>query len=380
MTTPVTVNLAGFTQQLRAAHRPPDLYLAPEGMLTGAVATAAAASGLALRYGAADAFSLIRLVARDQTNSVSTCLASVPDLLTWLEQGCPTFARWDLERQLDHLTRPLPPWAGLSLRGPLVMGILNVTPDSFSDGGDHADAPAAIAHGRALLAAGADILDIGGESTRPGATPVAPEVEIARVVPVIAALAASGAVISIDSRNPAVMAASLDAGARIINDVGALQAEGALALAVSRKAPVVFMHMPGDPQTMQVHARYDEPALDVRDFLESRLAAWEAAGGERQAVLVDPGFGFGKTASHNLAILRGLGLYRGLGTGVLIGVSRKRMIESLHGLSLPPKQRLPGSLALALDGIARGANIVRVHDVAETVQALRLWQAVREEE
>ena len=380
MNGPVTVNLAGFTQQLRAAQRPPDLYLGPEGLLTGDTAAAALASGLALPFGAGGAFSLIAVTARDATGAVSNCLAAVTDFRSWLEHDCPTLVQRGLELQLHRLTRPLKPWAGLSLQCPLVMGIVNVTPDSFSDGGDHADAAAAVTHGRMLMAAGADILDIGGESTRPGATPVSPEIEIARVVPVVTALARAGAIVSIDTRHTQVMVAALDAGARIINDVSALQAEGALALAVARKAPVVLMHMPGDPQSMQSRAVYGDPALDVWNFLDSRLGAWESAGGDRQAVLVDPGIGFGKTAPQSLAILRRLGIYRALGTGVLLGVSRKRLIEHVQNASVPAKQRFPGSLALALDGIARGANIIRAHDVAETVQGLRLWQAVRQEE
>lgn len=380
MTGSVTVNLAGFTQQLRAAQRPPDLYLAPEGLLTGDTAAAAVASGLALSFGADSAFALVNVAARNGGDTLSRCLAAVPDFLSWLEHDCPTILRRRLELQLQRLTKPLPPWAGLSLQRPLIMGIVNVTPDSFSDGGDHADAEAAIAHGLMLRAAGADILDVGGESTRPGATPVPREIELARIIPVVTALAQAGAVVSIDTRHTTVMAAALDAGARIINDVSALQDDGALALAVARKAPVVLMHMPGDPQSMQGRAQYEVPALDVWDYLDARLAAWEAAGGDRHAVLVDPGIGFGKTARQNLAILRQLGLYRALGAGVMLGVSRKRLIEHVHGESLPAKLRLPGSLALALDGIGRGANVIRVHDVAETVQGLRLWKALREQE
>lgn len=374
------LDLGGFIQQLRAAQRPPDLYLAPEGLLSGATAARAIAAGLALPFPRGAAFSLVTLAARDANGTAIDCLADAPSFLAWLGRDCPALLRRGLELQLERITHPPMSWAGLSLRRPLVMGIVNVTPDSFSDGGDHADTTAAVAHGRALLAAGADILDIGGESTRPGAQPVAPEIEASRVIPVIAALAAAGAVVSIDTRHTAVMAAALDAGARIINDVAALQDNGALALAVARKAPVVLMHMPGDPQSMQRHLGYADPVFDVHQFLEARLAAWEAAGGERGAVLVDPGIGFGKTTAENLQILRRLAVYRGLGTGVLLGVSRKRLIEQVHGTPLPAKQRVPGSLALALDGVDRGADMLRVHDVAETVQGLRLWQATREEE
>jgi dihydropteroate synthase len=202
---------------------------------------------------------------------------------------------------------------------------------------------------------------------------------MARVIPVIRALAGRGAVVSADTRHPQVMAAALDAGARILNDVAALQAPGAPAIAAGRGVPVVLMHMQGEPQTMQAAPRYDQPALDVWDFLESRLAAFEAAGGIRTRALVDPGIGFGKNGAQNLALLRSLALFRGLGTGVLLGVSRKRLIDQ-YGGPAAAKDRLGGSLALALDGIDRGAQVLRVHDVAATVQALRLWQAVRQEE
>ncbi len=379
MTKRVTVNLAGFTQYLRAAQRPPDLYLAPQGLLTGIIGAMAVGVGLAATCGPDYAFSLLRLTARDgrESDTVSESLISVTDFGAWLNQDCPAPARQQLERQFQRLLNPPAQWAGLSLTRPLVMGIVNVTPDSFSDGGDHAESQGAIAHGRLLMDAGADIIDIGGESTRPGAKPVSPEVESSRVVPVVTALAREGATVSIDTRHAAVMAAALDAGARIINDVSALQGEGALELAIARKAPVVLMHMPGDPQTMQGLARYQDPALDVWDFLKSRLDAWEAAGGSREDVVIDPGIGFGKTTEHNLQILGRLSLYRSLGAGILLGVSRKRLIEQILQSSLPAKRRFPGSLALALEGASQGANILRVHDVAETIQGLRSWQAVR---
>ena len=298
----------------------------------------------------------------------------------WQENSCPPETQSHLATLRGRLIQPLSLWAGFSLSRPLVMGIVNVTPDSFSDGGDHLDPNSAIRHGLSLLEAGADILDIGGESTRPGAVPVAPEIEIARVVPVIRALASRGAVISIDSRHPDVMARALDAGARIINDINALQDPGALTLAVQRKVPVVLMHMQGDPQSMQKAPRYTSPPLDIWDFLEARLNAFEMAGGSRAIALVDPGIGFGKTGAQNLEILRHLGLFRSLGTGILLGVSRKRLIEQFGGTPAGPKQRLGGSIALGLDGIAQGAQVLRVHDVAETVQSVRLWQALHQGE
>jgi dihydropteroate synthase len=256
------------------------------------------------------------------------------------------------------------------------MGIVNVTPDSFSDGGEFLDPAAAIAQGRALRAAGADILDIGGESTRPGAAPVSPEEEMRRVLPVIRALAADGAVVSVDTRRTAVMAAALDAGARIVNDVSALADDGALALVAERRAPVVLMHMQGEPKTMQLAPSYDVPALDLFDFFEARLADCERAGMERSAVLLDPGIGFGKSLAHNVELMRDLGILRATGCGLLLGVSRKSFIGRLAGDGAAAADRLGGSLAAGLAGVLRGADVLRVHDVPATVQALRVLSAL----
>ena len=369
-----------YLQQYRAADRPPALYLRPAGVLFGAAAAAAIEGGVALPLGGGQAFGVIDLLWHEPENSTGRLVLPVTNFQDWLTAICLPELRGYLTTLLDRLIQPLPPWAGFSLSRPLIMGIVNVTPDSFSDGGDHLDPNSAIRHGLSLLEAGADILDIGGESTRPGATPVTPETELARVVPVIRALADKGAVISIDTRHPEVMVAALDAGARIINDINALQAPGALTLAVQRKVPVVLMHMQGDPQSMQKAPRYTSPPLDIWDFLEVRLSAFERAGGSRAMALVDPGIGFGKTGAQNLEILRHLGLFRSLGTGILLGVSRKRLIEQFGGAPAGPKQRLGGSIALGLDGIAQGAQVLRVHDVAETVQSVRLWQALHQAE
>ena len=381
MTNRVTVDLVRFTQQLRAAQRPPDLYLTPQGILTGITGAVALQSGLAATFGPGQVFSLLRLTAREagESGPALECLIPVAEFEAWLGRDCPESVRQHLTRRFQALKHPPLHWAGLALIAPLVMGIVNVTPDSFSDGGDNAQAEGEIAHGRLLMDAGADIIDIGGESTRPGAKPVPPEIEIARVVPVVTALAREGAVVSIDTRHAAVMAAALDAGARIINDVSALQETGALDLAIARKAPVVLMHMPGNPQTMQTLTQYRDPALDVWDFLKSRLDAWEAAGGDPQDVMIDPGIGFGKTMEQNIQVLGQLGMYRSLGAGILLGVSRKRLIEQILETSLPARQRCPGSIAIGLDGVGRGANILRVHDVAETIQGLRSWQAIRQQ-
>jgi len=278
----------------------------------------------------------------------------------------------------DHpLTTPRAPWAGFDLSRPVIMGIVNVTPDSFSDGGDHAQADAAIAHGRRLLAEGADILDIGGESTRPGAEPVPVGVEVARVVPVIRALAAEGALISIDTRHAAVMKAAAAAGARIINDVTALTGDpDSLAVAAATGLPVVLMHIQGEPQTMQVAPRYDDVGGEVFDWLSARIDAAVAAGIARDRIAIDPGIGFGKDVGHNVDLLARTAALHGLGCPILIGVSRKRFIAALSK-GEAPKDRVPGSLATALHTLGQGAHILRVHDVAATVQAVAVWQALQ---
>jgi dihydropteroate synthase len=256
------------------------------------------------------------------------------------------------------------------------MGIVNVTPDSFSDGGDFAEAQAAVARGQALIDAGADILDIGGESTRPGSHPTSIETEIDRVAPVIAALAKRGHLISIDSRHAVVMAAALDAGAKIINDVTALTGDpDSLDLAARSGAPIILMHMLGAPLTMQQNPTYQNVVEEIRDYLAGRIDACRAAGIAPARILVDPGIGFGKTVEHNVTLIRELQRFGDLAAGVLLGASRKSFIGALSA-NEPAKQRLGGSIAVALAGAARGARVLRVHDVAETVQALKTWRAV----
>lgn len=262
------------------------------------------------------------------------------------------------------------------------MGIVNVTPDSFSDGGAFLEAERAIAHGKALIDAGAQILDIGGESTRPGASPVEPAEEQRRIVPVIEGLAetaeAASVLISVDTRNVATMRAALAAGAGMINDVSALTHDpDSLVVVAKSDAQVVLMHMQGEPGTMQVAPAYDDVALDVHDYLENRIEACVAAGIDRSRIVIDPGIGFGKTIAHNLALLDQLSLFHGLGAPLLVGVSRKGFIGRLSK-GEPPPQRMPGSLALGLAALNQGAQILRVHDVAETVQAIRVLTALRE--
>jgi dihydropteroate synthase len=264
----------------------------------------------------------------------------------------------------------------LDLTRPRVMGILNVTPDSFSDGGRFASREAALNCARAMAAEGADLIDVGGESTRPGAAPVSVQEELDRVIPVIEALAGDLPVpVSVDTSKPEVMRAAVAAGAGLINDVAALRRPGALAAAAALGVPVCLMHMQGEPGTMQHDPTYGDVVGEVAAFLAARVAACEAAGIARGRLLVDPGFGFGKTLVHNLALLRGLPRLAALGLPVLAGLSRKSMIGALLG-NVPVGGRLHGSVAAALLAVERGAAIVRVHDVGPTVQALRILAAV----
>lgn len=263
----------------------------------------------------------------------------------------------------------------LALDRPRIAGIINVTPDSFSDGGAHVDAAAAIAHGLKLVEEGADLLDIGGESTRPRAESVSAVDEIARIVPVIEALAKQTPVpISVDTSKPEVMRAAVAAGAGMINDVYALRRDGALETAAELKVPVCLMHMLGEPRTMQDDPNYDDVVSDVRRFLAERIFACEMCGIDKKNIVVDPGFGFGKTLEHNLALLRGLDQLAALGVPLMAGLSRKGMIGMLTGRDIA--HRAAGSAAAAMIAVQKGAMIVRVHDVAETRDALAVWSAV----
>ncbi|WP_287760529.1 dihydropteroate synthase [Acidiphilium sp.] len=267
-------------------------------------------------------------------------------------------------------------WAGFDLARPLVMGILNATPDSFSGGGATQGPSALIETGLAMRAAGAAIIDVGGESTRPGAAVVPPDIEIARIVPVIGGLARDGVTVSVDTRNAATMRAALDAGARIVNDVSGLRHDPAAAPLVAAAAcPVILMHMRGTPATMSAQAVYDDVVADVLAELAATRDAALAAGIAPAAIALDPGFGFAKRGAQNVALLRALPSFRALGHPVLAGVSRKRFIGELAG-EPDPARRDPGSIAAALFAAGRGAAIIRVHDVPGTVQALRVWQAL----
>lgn len=264
----------------------------------------------------------------------------------------------------------------LDLHRPLVMGIVNVTPDSFSDGGQHAAPAQAIAHALQLVEQGADILDIGGESTRPGATPVSLEEELARVLPVIQGLAGAGVPLSIDTYKPEVMRAAIAAGADLVNDVRALQEPGALEIVADSDAGVCLMHMQGTPQTMQLDPHYDDVVDEVCAFLAARLAVANAAGIASTRVLLDPGFGFGKRTAHNLALLQALPVLGALGQPLLVGLSRKSVLGQLVGADVD--SRIHASIAASVISVMKGANIVRVHDVKATADALKIVAAVQD--
>ena len=277
-----------------------------------------------------------------------------------------------------NLSTRLPALCGLSLEQPKIMGILNVTPDSFSDGGRFQDFNSACAQARQIVDDGADILDIGGESTRPGAQEVPIDDEIARTAPLIRALRADGlrVPISIDTRKSRVAVAALEAGADLVNDVSALTWDRDMGRVVAEAGvPLCLMHAQGTPQTMQKDPQYNDVALDVHDWLEQSIARAEAAGIARSKLIVDPGIGFGKTLEHNLALLQSLALLHQTGCAILLGASRKRFIGTLSGVE-QASERTAGSVAVALFGAGQGAQILRVHDVAQTRQALAVWQAL----
>lgn len=264
----------------------------------------------------------------------------------------------------------------LSFARPLVMGVLNVTPDSFSDGGKFFELKQSLAHAKALIAEGADLLDIGGESTRPGAPAVSLQEERRRVLPVIEALAACGVPLSVDTQKPELMREAVAAGVSMVNDVNGFEEPGALAAVADGNAAVCIMHKQGSPRTMQSAPRYEDVVGEVNDYLAQRIEAALKAGIVRERIVIDPGFGFGKTLEHNLALLRGLRMFTSHGVPVLAGISRKTMLGRLTGRE--PADRVHASVAAALLAVDNGAVMIRVHDVAATRDGLRVWQAVRQ--
>ncbi len=317
-------------------------------------------------------FSAIEIAERFAAGEVRRQIVALGDMFErdWARN---TLAASDL---IDALSTPRPRLAGLSLDRPRIMGIVNVTPDSFSDGGRLGSVEAAVSHALHLADAGADILDIGGESTRPGSDAVALDEEVSRVLPVIEQLRArTDKLISVDTRKAEVMRRAAAAGADILNDVSALTHDPmSIEVAAESGLPVMLMHAQGDPKTMNDDPQYADVVLDVFDFLERRIRACEAAGIPRAKIVADPGIGFGKHLHHNVAVMAGLSLFHGLGVPLLLGASRKKMIGQLCDVP-DPRDRVPGSLATVLAGAAQGVQIFRVHDVAETRQALMVWLA-----
>jgi dihydropteroate synthase len=349
------------------------VYLRPAGILTGAIAPDMVNTGRARPLaGGPMAFTACDVIVRAGAH-VGHSVVGVAPLAAWARTSdVPAAAR--IATLLERIEEERPDTEG----GPRLMGIVNVTPDSFSDGGTFLDAASALVHCEALLAAGAQVLDIGGESTRPGASDIAPDVELARVRPVLDALAQRrarlpGVALSIDTRRAATMRYALATGVDWINDVTALEGDPeSLAVAAASSAQVVLMHMQGTPRTMNVEPAYADVTLDVYDYLEARVAACAAAGIPRTRLIVDPGMGFGKRGAHNVDLLRDLALFHGLGCRLLLGVSRKGLGGGLE--ALPPEQRLPSSLAASMHALALGVQILRVHDVAATRQVTELWR------
>jgi dihydropteroate synthase len=323
------------------------------------------------------AFTQIEIfLASDGGEEVEMVMASISEVEEWaVSEGESVTAA--VAAQIQALSVPRGSFAGLDMNQPRIMGVINVTPDRFYDGGRLSTSDAAVDHGHALIAAGADILDIGGESTRPGSDAVTEAAELDRILPVIDRLAGTGAVISVDTRRPAVMREACAAGATIINDICALTEPGALEAAAETGAAVMLMHMQGAPASMQEAPSYDHAPYETAQFLSRRIKTCEAAGMETSMIAVDPGIGFGKTLAHNLEILEALPLYHALGCALALGVSRKSFIGAITGID-DSDDRLPGTLAAVGHGAAQGVQIHRVHDVAEAQQAVAVMRAIAE--
>ncbi len=348
------------------------IYLRPTGFIDSPIGFE---DGIAQRLaGGLTWFSAVEVIERGEPKR----LVPVGGIETELERlGEGARAQW------SRLTAPRPAiqigTRMVRFDQPQVMGIVNVTHDSFSGDGKAGETATALEQAHAMAAAGAAIIDVGGESTRPGAEPVFEGDEEQRVMPVVRPLAASGAAVSVDTRKAGIASMALSAGAGLINDVSALTFDPRMAEVVAKAgAPVVLMHHQGDPQTMQKDPRYDGPVtLAVYDWLEQRIEAAEAGGIAREKIIVDPGIGFGKTVQHNLQLVNGLSLLHGLGCPIMLGASRKRVIGALAN-EAPPDQRLGGSLAFAIKAAGQGAQLLRVHDVPESIQALRVWRGLRD--
>jgi len=345
------------------------IAIRPLGLLSGAAGVEAARRGLAKPLAGGRVLFTACEVFIERAGTVTHCVVSLTEVEDWgAHEG------GDLEREvnsvLDRITGSRHAFAGLVLDRPRIMGIVNVTPDSFHDGGRHASTDAAITYGAGLIAAGADAIDIGGESTRPGSEETPEELEIERILPVVQALRGRGAVLSVDTRRTAVMHAALDAGVEVINDVTALSDDpDALRIAAEGRAHVVLMHMQGRPRTMQRRPRYKHAPYEIWRYLRNRVAACVAADITTERIAVDPGIGFGKSDTHNLEILSSAAMLHGTGAIVMVGASRKSFIGRIFK-DVPSEARLPGSLAAATMAVGQGVQLLRVHDVIETRQAL----------
>ena len=363
----------GVLSKLAPGH---SLYIRPIELIYGESASALVAGGEALHLaGGPSAFSKVELIWRHSTQPVERQIVRLDDLQDTIA-GTDIPHAADAASQLLSLSHARPPFADISLRHPRIMGVVNTTPDSFSERGLYASASAAIDHGKRLWHAGADIIDIGGVSTRPGADTVSTEDELDRVIPVIEGLRDLPVPMSIDTRSKIVMTRAVAAGATVINDTSALTADAdSLNFASNLDAPVVLMHCLGNPKSMQDAPRYADVSCDIYDYLAKRIAACRTGGIDAAQIVVDPGIGFGKTVQHNVEILRNLTLFHGLGVGLLIGVSRKSFIGALSK-GAPTDNRVAGSLAAALWALHQGAQIVRAHDVGDTSQAIAVWEAL----
>ncbi len=346
----------------------PSVYVTPRALLSGVAAREAVATGWAWALLGDLAFTAIEVSSRENGSrmrlGVIARAAFEKDAF-----AMPLALRAAIEARLAVLATPRNAFAGFDVSKPILMGVLNVTPDSFSDGGRYDSAEAAVAHGAAMFEAGAALIDVGGESTRPGAIPVGEHAEIARVVPVVRALKTRGVPVSVDTRHAGVMTEAIAAGAVVVNDISGLTDSKALEVVARLKVPVMLMHMQGEPRTMQDNPTYEWAPGDIYDYLEQRIAACVTAGIPQTHIAVDPGLGFGKTDIHNAEIMGHLAMFHGLECPLVIGASRKGFIGRMSR-GEAAKERLPGSLAAALYAAGQGAQILRVHDVAETRQAL----------